>query len=278
MVADADDFPDDVMEDVAYLSRSESRGRILDALASEPRSSGELADATGIARTTVSRIVNEFEERGWAERRNDGNYATTPTGERVVDEFKPFLRSMEAIGNLGDLVAWLPTDEVPIDLHHFADATVNRPDPTNPMSTIADFNSRLDGVSEFRCLVGIAPPIPFERAMRDGVVSDDLYTEHVITDEELDYLLDQPDRLPRWREYVEAGANLYCYDGQVPCNVFVFDDTVIISNSKSDYGDPHVGIESDNEAVRSWAHEVIEEHRENARRLDSEVFATESAG
>lgn len=273
-----DKFPDAAMEDIAYLSRSKSRVRILDELTIDECSRRELEETTGIARTTIGRIINEFEERGWARRTTDGGYEATPPGTSIMSEFTPFVESVQAIRNLGELIGWLPTDEVPIGLRHFTDATVRRPEPADPMSTVTDFNARLDGVSEFQCLVGIAPPIPFEREMVEGVVNRGLDTKHVITDEELNYLLDHPERLPRWREYVEAGANVYRYEDQIPCNIFVFDDTVIITNSQSDYGDPHVGIESDNSVILSWAQEVIEKYKRDAEKLDSTAFTVESNG
>lgn len=275
MPSSAEEFSDGALEDIAYLARSGSRLRVLAALVTESYTRGELEEKTGVARTTVGRIINEFEERGWARRTTDGEYEVTPLGKYVFSEFRPFVESIDAIRNLGNLVAWLPTDEVPISLDNFTDAVVRRPDPANPMSTVADFNTRLDGVSEFQCLVGIAPPILFERRMRDAVVNRDLDTKHVITDEELNYLLDHPERWTRWREYLDAGANVYRYDGRVPCNLFVFDDTVIISNSQSDYGEPHVSIECVNEAVLSWAHELIEKYKNEAERLDSTVFTKE---
>ncbi|MDX1746298.1 MAG: hypothetical protein R3324_10200, partial [Halobacteriales archaeon] len=225
-----------------------------------------------IARTTIDRIVNEFEDRGWAERTPDGGYRATPTGEQVVTEFTPLVESMEAIRTLGDLVAWLPTDDVPIDLRHFKDATVMRPDPADPTSTVSHLTELLRGASEFHCIVGVAPPLAFEKSMRDGVVSGELTTEHVITDEEYRYLLEVRDRVARWREYIEAGANLYLHDGPVPCNLFVFDDTVIIAHSQGEVGDPLVGIESTDETVRSWALEVISTYRTNSERLKTASF------
>lgn len=275
MTGSVDAFPEGAIEDVAYLSRTDSRVRLLDAIATQPYTRSELEEATGIARTTIGRVINEFEKRGWARRTADGEYTTTPTGTAINTEFTPFVESIQAIRNLGDLVAWLPTDEVPIDLRHFNDATIHRPEPADPMSTVTDFNARLDGVGEFQCLVGIAPPVPFEREMVKGVENRGLETKHVITDNELDYLLDNPDRCRRWQQYLKSGANVYCYAGQIPCNVFVFDETVIITNSQSDYGEPHAGIESEEEAVLSWAQEVIEKYRNEANRLDPMAFSGE---
>lgn len=276
MAEDADGLPAGALNDIAYLSRSESRVRILDAIASEPYSRSELEETTEIARTTVGRIISEFEERRWARRTTDGEYTATPPGERIIAEFEPFLQSVQVIRKLGDLVAWLPIDEVPIDLSHFGDASIHRPDPADPMSTVAEFNSRIDGASEFQCLVGIAPPVPFERKMRDGVVNRDMETKHVITDQEFDYILDQPERVGRWREYLEGGANVYRYDGEIPCNLFVFDNTVLISHTNSEFGEPHAGIESSNKEILSWAKQVIDTYRREAEGLDSTAFAGES--
>lgn len=36
--------------------------------------------------------------------------------------------------------------------------------------------------------------------------------------------------------------------------------------------EPYTVIESTNEVVRSWAHEVIDDHREDAERLDTTAF------
>lgn len=149
---------------------------------------GRVAAETGVTRTTVDWIVTEFEARGWAERTAGGEYAATPTSARVAREFTDFLRTMASIETLGDVVAWLPTDEVPIELSAFADATILRPDPADPMANSTYVTELLRESSEFACLVSVAPPLAFKEAMRDGVTERDLATNHVITDEEYRYL------------------------------------------------------------------------------------------
>lgn len=275
MCGDVNESSEEALSDIAYISRSRSRVRILSHLAEESYSRSELEQATGIARTTVGRIINEFEERGWARRTTDGEYTATPSGEHVIAEFKPFVQSMQVIRKFDELLAWLPVDEAPIDLHHFSDSTIHRPEPANPTSTIGEFTTRMEDASTFQCLVRIVPPIPLEQRMHDGVVDRGMETKHVITEDELDYLLDHPERLERWQEYLKAGANVYRYDDQIPCNLFVFDDTVLIGNTSSDFGEPHVVIESDNEQVLSWAQRVIETYRSKSERLDSATFSME---
>lgn len=273
MGGNSDPVPTHALEDIAYLARSANRVTILDVLASESFTSRDLVERTEIARTTVGRIVKEFEERGWVKRTTDGEYTATPTGEQVITEFTPLVESMTVIQDLGETVAWFQATEQPIDLHHLRDATVWRPDSTDPMAPTAAYLDDLRTATEFHCLVGVAPPVPFEKAMRDGVADRGMRVEHVISESEYAYLRDDPERRGRWREYIEAGANVYRYDGTVPCNFVILDETVYIAKSQSEYGEPYTVIESNNDVVRSWAHEIIERHRAESEQLGAEVFA-----
>jgi DNA-binding IclR family transcriptional regulator len=60
--------PADALADVDYLSRSDNRVTLLDALAEGAATRRALAEETGVSRATLDRIVTEFEERDWAER------------------------------------------------------------------------------------------------------------------------------------------------------------------------------------------------------------------
>lgn len=254
---------------VAHLARSENRLRVLAALADGAATRRELEEETGIARATVGRALAGFEERGWVVETAGREYETTPSGARLAGQFAPFLEAVAAIDRLGDRVAWLPTDDVPIDLRHFSDATVRRPEPADPLAPAMALTDRLRGAGEFHCLVGVAPPLGFEQAMRDGVVAGELVTRHVITAEELAYLRKDLERLARWREYVDAGGNLYCYDGDVPCNLLVFDETVVIGGQPVEQG-PAGLVESEDDTVRSWAHGVISVYQRESERLGAD--------
>lgn len=230
--------------------------------------------ATDVSRTTLGRILNELDERGWAERTADGDYVATPMGQLVAAEFTPLVESMRTVRELGEAAAVLPIDELSIGLRQFSDGTVRRPEPNDPMAPAAFLTDLLRGTSELHCLVRLAPPLAFERRMRDAVADGRLHTEHVVTEGELAYLRDHPERLRRWRAYLEAGANVYRYDGTIPCNLFVFDETVVIGKTHPD-GGGCVFIETEREAVRSWAHELIETYRTEAEPVDAEVFTEE---
>lgn len=269
MNGDATPQSDDVLEDVAYLSRSETRTRVLDALSMASHTPRALAERTDIPRSTLRRTLTEMVERGWIERTLDGEYVLTAPGERVATETERYLDAVSAIRTLGDAVAWLPDDELTVDLRHFSDATVRRPEPNavSAPSTVA--TERLREATEFDCLVNTLPSLGFERVMIGGVVDGGLTTNHVITDGELAALRRHPDRLSCWQTYVEAGANLYCYEGSIPCNLLVIDETVFVLDRQPDALE---GIECTNPRVREWATDLIDDYREAAERLDAAAF------
>jgi predicted transcriptional regulator len=269
MPGDAAPRPEDVLEDVAYLSRSATRTRVVDALAAAPYTPRSLAQHTDIPRSTLRRTLTEMVERGWVERTLDGEYVLTATGERVAAETDRYLESMRAIRTLGDAVAWLPSDELTVDLRHFADATVRRPEPNATSAPSTVVTERLRDATEFACLVNVAPSLGFERVMIDGVVEGRLTTTHVITDAELDVLRRDPDRAARWRTYVEAGADLSCYDGRIPCNLLVIDETVFLLDRRPEAPE---GIECTTPAVREWATDLIDDYRDAAEPLDATAF------
>jgi predicted transcriptional regulator len=208
-------------------------------------------------------------ERGWVERTLDGEYVLTATGERVAAETDRYLESMRAIRTLGDAVAWLPSDELTVGLRHFSDATVRRPEPNAVSAPSTVVTEQLREATEFACLVNTAPSLGFERAMIDGVVEKRLTTTHVITDAELDVLRRDPNRAARWRTYVEAGADLYCHNGPIPCNLLVIDETVFVLDRRPEVLE---GIESTNVVVREWAVDLITDYREDAEQLDASAF------
>ena len=262
-------FPDEALEEIAYLSRSNNRAEVLAMLATESYTRRELANATDIARTTLDRIINELEERHWVARTTDGEYTTTPTGERIASVSSRFVGAVEAVRSLGEAVAWLPNDELRIGLHNFKNATVRRPEPNAMNAPSKAATELMREATEFACLVNTPPSLAFEEAMMNAVLDGRLATNHVITDSERAVLQQDVDRASRWQQYVEAGANLYCYEGQIPCNLLVIDDTVLILDEQPEAAE---GIESTNPEVRAWALDLINEYREDAERLDAVAF------
>lgn len=257
------------LEDIAYLSRSENRVRILETLATASYARRDLAEETGTSRTTLGRILGEFEERGWAERTTDGTYAATRRGKHVAAEFGPLAAAFRTIRDLGEAVACLPVEELSIGLQHFSDATVRRPSPNEPLEPGRYLVELLADASSLHTLTFLSPPHGVGEAMADGVHSGRLAVEHVLAGGLVDHLRNQPEGPPRWREYVEAGANVYRYEGHIPCNLFVVDERVLVF---SDRPDVPQAIETDDETVHDWAVDLVEEYRDDAEPVEAESF------
>lgn len=272
--ADATDaVPAEALADVEYLARSENRVAILDALTDDARSRRDLAERTGVSRTTLDRIVNELESRGWAVRTSDGGYVATPVGRRVMAETRPYLDAMTAIRRLGDAVDWLPEAELTIGLAPFADAAVHRPDD-DPIEPFDHFARLVEEAAEMRALTHLAPPAPISRAMHEGVVDGHMTLELVLTRELVDFLSAQHDRRERMRATFEAGADGFVVAGPIPCNLWILDDRVLLKKSGPEPIDDAYGvpIESEDETVRRWAGGLIDDWRADATRLDAAAF------
>lgn len=266
MAGDSPGGSADPLEEIAYLARSANRVRLLRTLVSEPYTRGELNDLTGVSRTTVGRIVNEFERRGWVERTDDGTYVTTPTGTLVVREFIPLLEAMRTIQTLGHRAAWIPVAELPIGLEHFGDATVRQGEPNAPLAFVDYLTGLIREATTFRVLTFLAPPSSAWDAMTDGVREGRLSAEHVLAGGLVDHLRDRRQSATAWREYIEAGAVVYRYAGHIPCNLFIVDETVLVMSDRPEGGG--AAIESDDATVRAAFHDLFETYRDDAEPVD----------
>lgn len=100
---------------------------------------------------------------------------------------------------------------------------------------------------------------------------------NVLTDDLITYLQNRDDQISCWQEYIEGRARVYRYEGRIPCNVFVIDETVLIMNNDPEEGRPCEFIETRNDTVRAWAKNLIETHCRDAERLDSTAFVSRSS-
>lgn len=106
--------------------------------------------------------------------------------------------------------------------------------------------------------------------MHKRYVTGQLDAEMVLTESLVEYLRADMER--RWQECLDAGASFSQFDGHVPCDVFVMDDTTFI-RGESGSGEACELIESQNAAVLSWAHSLIETFRTDAEAIDAAAFS-----
>lgn len=265
------EIPPGAMDDIAYLGRSENRLRLLHAVTEEPATRSSLVERTEIASTTIGRILNELQGRNWVKRTSEGQYDATPTGRNVVRVFMPLVGAMDTIGQLGDAVGMLPMEEIPIGIQHFREATVVEPAPNAPYEIVELLAERISEATVFRVLTFLDPPPPVGEVMQEGVFEDRLTAEHVLAGGLVEYLRKRQKKPPRWRQYIEAGATVYRYEGHIPCNLFIVDETVLIMNDRPKGGG--AAILSENETVRSALSDLFDSYRDSADLVTAEYFA-----
>lgn len=271
-------LPSDVLEDVAYLARSPNRVRVLEALVTEPRSTRSLREATDTTKTTLNRILNEFDERSWAHRTADGKYGATPQGEHVSVQFRALVDSLSVIEELGEDVAVLPANEMTvgardglsIGLGPFADATVKRQRPEAQGVGREELLDAARGSSSMNVLTDMSPPRILGRILEDRILNGHLSGTLVCTTGLVEYLQEGQEHPPDWGNLIEAGFELYRYGDIVPANVAVFDESTLVWGAAGQMR--RRVIISGNEHVRRWATDVVGRYRDRSDPVPPESF------
>lgn len=291
-MSDADDIETEALKDIAYLARSSNRVRVLDELTPEDLRTGqgwagytrrELEDMTGGSRPTLSRILTEFEDRGWVERTNDGRYIATRRGELVAAQFSPVVDSLGTVEELGPVADLLPIEEltvgpnagVPVPLAHFRDATIRRPKGFDPDDFSRYLIRFVEDATRFYWVTYVGPSEKLATAINEHVVggplrSKGIYPSHLVEHyQSVGPIIHDDDIRDQLRDetWEEVGLEWHSYDGHLPCNLFIFDETVIIENSQVRGIDPGTVIEVRDETVRYWALELFERYLDRSEQV-----------
>jgi DNA-binding HxlR family transcriptional regulator len=265
--------PPDPLEDVAFLARSAHRVGVLLTLADGPLTRPDLHEETGISQPTLGRILGSFEDRYWVEQRRP-EYALTPLGELLVEEFEDLLDTVETIQTLGDVVQQLPTDEMDFDVRMFADAAVWTPDPGDTLSHIRRMESVWFDADRRRLLGSTLGPASFddrkEQARRDYDRLEQMEVETIVSRAMLEQGMSDPDirrmTLESW-DAEQMTADLY--DGHIPLLLAIADDTAMLAPTDEN-GIPTAVIETENEITRSWVETRLDEYREQSVEMTRE--------
>ncbi|UPM44462.1 helix-turn-helix transcriptional regulator [Halocatena salina] len=255
-----------VLEEVEFLARSEHRVEVLRLLAEESHTRGALLDATDASGATVSRILHDFEERSWIQRRN-GTYVVTAAGRLVACGFTDLLDVLATERELRDVVEYLPVEELAFDLRQLADATVTLPTgtrPDAPVRRLLELERDADRIRAFshafneRSLSLVAQRVHDDELVFEGVFSWDaiaaLASDSKLR-EQLMTLLDADQATVRVRS------------GEVPLAVTIADETVHLLVRDAN-GVLQASIDTDDPAVQSWAINAFDEYWDRGRDLD----------
>jgi predicted transcriptional regulator len=273
MGGEGDDL-DALLEEIAFLARSPYRVRVLEALASRPFDRHALQEATDVPRVTLGRVLDALQERGWIRQRGK-EYTISPVGTLVVEAFEPLVASVRTARKLRPIVEWFPTRELDFDLVHLADATITVPSRNNPLLPVRRGIERLQSADEVRLLSSVVVPEALE-ANRLATIQASQRFEAVFTTGAVETILDDPEMARRFAELLAAGrADVYRFDGDVPCVVAVLDG-VVGRGLEDDQGLPRALIETEDPSVRDWADSIITDYRRRSESVDADAFTDRS--
>lgn len=263
------------LDDVEFLSRSESRVEVLDAITDSPRTRYELRELTEASRVTVNRILDDIEDRGWIVREN-GRCEATAQGEFVAEEFTRLLANMDVANELNGAIAWLPTDEFEFDLAHLQDSeiihTSSWEEHTATIGRITDLVYRTTRI--WGTAVGFSHEVV--DAIREVTADGDASFEVVINEPTLEMIRNDEGLRTRFHDVLETGnATMALYTGETPLDmVMLFDDTAMVCGHVDD-GPPPGTLQTDDETVRSWAQSYYESALKESHSIDADALVPE---
>lgn len=265
-----------VLEPIVFLARSETRVQLLEHLLEAERSRAEVNDSVDASRSTVSRTLSEFEERGWVERQN-GTYRLSAVGEIIGTEFLALVDSIQQTEDLSAFLSRFPYREYELNLAALREAEVTVATETEPHAPIRQHAQSVREASRYRALLpGII--MQGKEDIHSRVVNGQLDIEFVVPPRVAETMTDA-EFVDTFREQVASG-HLSVHVAEATPAFFLGlldDDLVQIGVSDAD-GLPRAMLETDHEPVRAWAETVYERHRKDARQPAEEALVSAPGG
>lgn len=254
------------IEQINELACSTNRVRILEQLADHRElHRDELRERVDVARTTLQRNLESLVDLGWVS--NTGvEYAITPCGRRVAEEFSELVDTVAVTRRVGPALQHLDPDAFDLDLRHLADADVVLAEPGDPHAMINRHVQLLRGMDEGRGLLPFTGLHAFEAA-HERVVEHGAAGELVVEPDVAEAYRSDPQYATLYEEMVDTGRfAVLVSDEPIAVPVAVIDGTVQLVVAERE--EPRALLETDAAAVREWADRTYEEHRERATPLE----------
>jgi predicted transcriptional regulator len=270
MVAREDTLMTTALDNVDFLTRSEHRVTVLEALADEPHQYTELKDLTGVSRVTLNRLLAQFEEKRWIVETEQ--YEITPVGEIVASDLLTLLETTKVAQELQDVIRWLPTAAMDFDLRRLGDARIATVTSNEPHKPVERAYALCEPASQTR-YIGNGTSVSFARMAADKIPSGDDRFAVVLPPSAIDTIAESPKSAPLHREMIEHGWDIYEHDTTLPISMGVYDGTVLLLLVDTN-GTEQGFVESDDPVVRTWAEDTFDQYRKESTAVSSDVFET----
>lgn len=252
------EFP---LEDVQFLAGSANRVGVLTALLDGKAARRELQEKVGASRSTVARILDEAQKRGWVGSEGS-EYWLTPFGEAMVTDFRSYLETLEGYQHLGDMVNHLPPPIFSLDACHLRDAEIVEGTESNPSAPFTKAYDIFREATQYRGLNSTSLPEAVS-ILQNRVEQGRLDFEQVFEKGFIETIRAEPERAALWETLSDR---VLLYEGVVPINMHLVDGTVLVWLGES-RGEAEGLLVSENSAVSAWADSLYEEYLTGAEPL-----------
>lgn len=255
---------------VSFVARAENRLAALRGLADAPRRRAALQADTGIPRATLSRILADCRDRDLLER-SGHEYALTPLGERLVAELDSLYDAVDQARAIQLLADGLPLEELDVDLFAVDDLTVTLPTRIDPLAPVGRAASVLGGAVSVRGFCYSLLHAPILAVSRDVVEGGGRFVG-VVSADVLRHVASDPELFGPVGELLGTGrAAVFVYDGGIETQFMLTEDRVLFLVADTE-GAVQGLVETGEPAIRPWALERFEAHREAAEPLDPDAL------
>lgn len=253
-VATMPDSSSSLIEDIAYLTRSEHRVTTLVDLTVRPRSRSELWESAGVSSSTIRRTLREFEDRHWIQR-DDYRYETTDLGAFIASAMAELIEQFETERELRDVWTWLPDAESGFSIDMCAGATVTAAGADDPYRPVSRFKTLLQESDQVR-IAGLDVPLlePCKEELCQRII-DGMEAEFIDPPRVAEYIRST---CPELFSDALASGNLTVrlHDDLPSYGVCLFDERVAISGYDPDSVSVRVLVDTDDPDAREWAESV----------------------
>jgi len=243
---------------IAYLVGSESRPQLLTRLADAPARKATLAaDESLPSRTTIQRVIAQFDEYGWIQRTDEGAFQLTQPAIAAYEEYErlhtAMTQAVEKAPCLRLLAEWA---NPPLDVLTETELVVKRDDDPHAMLDAAveaaDIRDRT--LSHVRSVTPLFDPLMFD-IFGEFV---DLGTQfEVIFDQQAYSELTKPANLHYFAgALVAPNVQVRIHPDTLKTGLGIYDRTVLLGGST--VHDQEAGVTGSSEQFREWADTTFE--------------------
>ncbi len=259
------------LEEIEFLALSSNRVEVLRLLSEGRHTRTELADETGASQATLGRILSDFADRSWI--RHDGSeYVATATGRLVAEGFTDLQEILETEAKLREIVDYLPTHAMDFDLRRLSDATITTPSatrPNAPLSRLLDFLRTGEEIRTFsHTFNGQTLGV-----VRDRVTAGEQRFRGVFGQNAIDALADESGLRRQLEALLDAeNAEIRVREEGVPIAIMIVDEVVCLL-LRDETGILRAAVDTDDDAVRSWAEDSLDHYWRTAMPLEADALS-----